>query len=342
LAEPDTLPEFVIDFNDHQISTETSAFIQDHIRLGNFAVAAGVRLDYYRLLISDTAVSPRIGLSYYIPRVDLLLRAAYDRIFQPPPMENLLLSSAAGGFGLGSVEGVIPVPANRGNFFEVGLRKPLGNHLRADISHYWRTFRNFIDDDVFLNTGVSFPITFDTARIQGTEVRLEIPPWRNISGFASYSNMVGTASSPVTGGLFIQGGDASELRYVVQRFPISQDQRNTVAAQVQFEPRRRLWLMTGIRYGSGLPVELEEEDSQPIPPVILDKVDFERGRVRPNFSLDLAARLRLWERDKRSVSVQFDVRNVTDRLNVINFTGLFSGTALAPGRQLTLQIRTRF
>jgi hypothetical protein len=353
LAEPDAFPEFAIDFSDHKQSTETSAFVQDHIRLGNFAATAGVRLDHYRLLITDTALSPRVGFSYYVPQIELLLRIAYDRIFQPPPMENLLLSSAAAGFGLGGVEGAIPLPATRGNFFEVGLRKPLGNRLRADISHYWRTFHNPIDDDVFLNTGISFPITFDTARIQGTEVRLEMPRWRNISAFGSYSNMVGTASSPVTGGLFIQGGEASDLRNVVERFPMSQDQRNTVAAQIHFEPHRRVWLMTGVRYGSGLPVELEDDEGSnqgnddeplalPIPPAILDKVNFERGRVRPNFSLDFAARLRLWERDRQSVSVQFDVRNATDRLNLINFTGLFSGTALAPGRQFTLQLRTRF
>jgi hypothetical protein len=109
--------------------------------------------------------------------------------------------------------------------------------------------------------------------------------------------------------------------------------------------------MSGIRYGSGLPVELEDEPDepddggsppQPISPAILEKVDFERGRIKPNFSLDFAAGLRLWERDADSVSMQFDVRNATDRLNVINFTGLFSGTALAPGRQITFQIKTRF
>jgi hypothetical protein len=61
-----------------------------------------------------------------------------------------------------------------------------------------------------------------------------------------------------------------------------------------------------MRYGSGLPVELEEEDddqdgdqdnqgsdeeppAQPIPPAILDEVNFERGRIKPNFSLDFAA-----------------------------------------------------
>ena len=42
------------------------------------------------------------------------------------------------------------------------------------------------------------------------------------------------------------------------------------------------------------------------------------------------------------MTLQFDLRNATDRLNVINFTGLFSGTALAPGRQATVQLKLRF
>jgi hypothetical protein len=71
-------------------------------------------------------------------------------------------------------------------------------------------------------------------------------------------------------------------------------------------------------------------------------VNFERGRLLPTFSLDLGMGLKLWERDERSVLMQVGVRNATDRLNVINFNGLFSGTALALGRQITLQIKTRF
>jgi hypothetical protein len=165
--------------------------------------------------------------------------------------------------------------------------------------------------------------------------------------------MHGTASSPVTGGLFIQGGEAAELRGVVERFPITQDQRNTLAAQIRIEPYRRVWLITGIRYGSGLPVELEEDEDEEedgddeehanaIPQAILDKVNFDRGRIRPNFSLDFGLGVRLWERDARYMTMHLDVRNATDRLNVINFSGLFSGTALAPGRQITFQIKTRF
>ena len=65
--------------------------------------------------------------------------------------------------------------------------------------------------------------------------------------------------------------------------------------------------------------------------------------MRPNLSLDFSIGARVWESGlRRSASVQLDVRNVTDRLNVINFSGLFSGTALAPGRQATVQLRLRF
>lgn len=362
LSAPGAFDRPDLRFHDERRSTEMGLFVQDQIRFGNFATTLGVRFDSYSLLVEETAVSPRAAVSYYVPKAEIQVFASYDRIFQPPPMENLLLSSGAPALGIDAVEGNLAVPANRAHFFEIGLRKTVANVLRIDLSHYWRTFRNYIDDDVFLNTGVSFPITFDTARIEGTEVRLELPRWRRVSSFVSYSNLLGRATSPVTGGLFIEGGEAEELRDVVERFPISQDQRNTVATQFLFDLHRRVWLGIGARYGSGLPVELADDDDDDvdeeeevaeapesgadeehfISPEILARVNFERARVRPNFSLDLSVGARLWEVDARSVSIQFDVRNLTDRLNVINFNGLFSGTALAPGRLATVRLKMRF
>ena len=358
LARPGKLTHPVLSFHDQRRSTELGLFVQNQVRLGNFVTNLGVRLDGYRLLVDDTAVSPRVALSYYVPKAEIQLFASYDRIFQPPPMENLLLSSGAPALGIDVVEGNLAVPASRANFFEVGLRKSVGDVLRLDLKHFWRAFHNFIDDDVFLNTGISFPITFDTARIEGTEIRLELPRWRRVSSFVSYSNLLGRATSPVTGGLFIEGGEAEELRDVVVRFPISQDQRNTVAARLLYELHRRVWIGLGARYGSGFPVELADDDDDSdedaavpehdsdedssIPPEILGRVNFQRARIRPNFSLDFSVGARLWEVDSQSVSVQFDLRNATGQLNVINFNGLFSGTALAPGRQAILRLKMRF
>jgi hypothetical protein len=42
------------------------------------------------------------------------------------------------------------------------------------------------------------------------------------------------------------------------------------------------------------------------------------------------------------VTVQADVLNLADRLNVINFAGLFSGTAIAPPRSFGVRLRTEF
>lgn len=359
-AEPVTLPNYDLTFSGSDRSTETSIFVQDQIRWNDFSASLGVRYDHYNLLIEDDAVSPRVGLGYWIRQADLLLRASYDRVFQPPPAENLLLSSAAATLDLDEVEGALAVPASRGDFYEVGLRKPVLDVFRIDISHYWRTFRNSIDDDVLLNTGLSFPITFDTARITGTEVRLDLPSWRWLSSSVSYSNMLGYATSPVTGGLFIAGGDAEALRDVVERVAISQDQRNTASARLRVQPHERIWFSTAFRYGSGLPVELEDDgeggddssvgaidavhegDTQPIDEAVLDRVNFERGRLKSNRSLDFSLGVRIWQDQGRFLTTQLDLRNTTDFLNVINFSGVFSGTALGAGRQVTFQTKLRF
>jgi outer membrane receptor for Fe3+-dicitrate len=64
--------------------------------------------------------------------------------------------------------------------------------------------------------------------------------------------------------------------------------------------------------------------------------------VKPSFSLDASVGADLWRREKRSVSVQADVLNLTNQLNVINFAGLFSGTDIAPPRSFGIRLRTEF
>jgi len=77
-------------------------------------------------------------------------------------------------------------------------------------------------------------------------------------------------------------------------------------------------------------------------PKILNRVNFAAGRVRPSFSLDSAAGVILSKRDKQSVRLQADFLNMTDRLNLINFAGLFSGTAVRPPRSGDLRLQWEF
>lgn len=103
------------------------------------------------------------------------LRASYDRVFQTPAFENLLVASSAAVEALSDQVLRLPVQPSRGNFYEVGLSKALWHKLRVDIHAYRRDFTNYADDDLLLNTGVAFPIAFRRATIQGQEVKLETP-----------------------------------------------------------------------------------------------------------------------------------------------------------------------
>jgi len=42
------------------------------------------------------------------------------------------------------------------------------------------------------------------------------------------------------------------------------------------------------------------------------------------------------------VTIEVEGANLTNRVNVTNFASLFSGTAIAPSRSVTIQLRARF
>jgi hypothetical protein len=71
-------------------------------------------------------------------------------------------------------------------------------------------------------------------------------------------------------------------------------------------------------------------------------VDLARGRVLPSFSLDVSTSVVLVKTRTRTLRLQADVLNATDRLNVINFAGVFSGTAIAPPRSASVRVQAEF
>ncbi len=325
---------------------EKSLFVQDLVRAGRWTFSAGLRWDGYRLLVGDSAFSPRLGAAWHWPAAGLVLRASYDRAFQVPAIENLLLASSEAAQVLAEGTTRLPVPPSPGNFYQAGLSKNFFGRLRLDASYFRRNIRNFPDDSLLLNTGLSFPIAFSRAEIHGVEAKLEVPRWGPASGFVSYSNLAGIGRLPITGGLFLEEDSAALLRST-DSFPITQDQRNTVHARVRFELGPRAWLALGSSYASGLPIEREGDFDEGqldarYSPRILRRVNLSRGRVRPSFSVDTSVGVELWNREGRSVRLQADGLNLTGRLNVINFAGLFSGTALASPRSFAIRLRTEF
>jgi hypothetical protein len=337
-----TLPRF--NFSDRRLDREQSLFAQDTVRLGNLTLSAGVRWDNYRLVVGARAWSPRLGAAWYVPKADLVVRVSYDRAFLTPAVENLLLASSDQTAGVNPQALRLPVLPSRGNFWEAGFGKRVAGHVALNAAFYRRALKNFADDDVFLNTGISFPISFRNAEIHGVDVKLEVPAWGRFSGFLSYSNMRGVAWLPVSGGLFL-GQDAAGALAAAGRFPISQDQRNTARARLRVQAASRLWVAWSAAYGSGLPTETSADPATLAAQYgaqVIGRVNFAAGRVRPNFSLDAAAGADLWRREKQALRLEVSGENLTGRLNAINFAGLFSGTALGVPRAVSARLRIEF
>jgi hypothetical protein len=340
--DPRTQTQF--QFSDHCWDVEPAAYVEDQIHLGNWNLSAGLRFDHYGFVVHESAWSPRVGASRYVHSMNLLLHASYDRVFQTPAVENLLLASSSQVDSLNPVVVRLPVRPGRANYYEAGITKAALGKLRVDANVFRRDFRNYSDDDVLLDTGVSFPIAFTSGRIIGEEFRLEVPAWGRFSGYLSYANQSGIGRGPITGGLFLGSDAANQLTDT--RFAVSQDQRNTARVRLRFQAPRRVWLAAGGQYGSGLPADTGDTDAELLlaqyGAAILDRVNLERGRVRPNLSLDAAAGVELYRKERRTASFQMQAANLNNRVNVINFASVFSGTAVAPPRNVSVRLRLTY
>jgi outer membrane receptor protein involved in Fe transport len=111
---------------------EQSAFVQDSFHAGNWNVSAGIRFDHYRVATDASAWSPRLGVSRYFPSLGLLVHASYDRAFQTPAIENLLLASSSAVDVLNDTVLRLPVPPSRANFYEAGFTRAFFGRMRLD------------------------------------------------------------------------------------------------------------------------------------------------------------------------------------------------------------------
>jgi TonB-dependent Receptor Plug Domain len=333
-------------FSGNRPDLEQSVFVQDQIRLKNWTISAGLRWDHYQLLLNRQALDPRISVSRYIPSAGLLLHFSYDRVFQTPSSENILLSSSS------TVESIdptnffrLPVEPSQGNYYEAGFTKVFREKLRLSGNYFRRNVNNYADDDQIDNTAISFPIAFEKAIIYGAEAKLELTEWRRFTGFLSYSYEVGNTWFPVTGGLFL-GDDASEAKSrLTGHFPDSQDQRNTIRGRLRYQVKPRFWIAGGIQYDTGLPFEFGGDPAEALAlygPQVLARVNFDRGRIYPSFQINASAGVDVYKSERLKMQFQIDGQNLTDVLDVIDFGGLFSGNAIGPSRSVAMRLTTSF
>lgn len=324
-----------------------SLYGQESIRVsGALTIDAGLRVDWSRLLIRASQVSPRLGAAWFIRGPETTIRGSFGRFLQPPQPENLLLASSDAAWELSPFRtetgGGAALKPERQSLVELGFDQPIARRLRLDVAIWRRWLKDVADPNVFFGTTILFPNSVAEGRAAGIDVRLEVPRRRGWSGYLSYANSRVVQYGPIDGGLFLE----DEVIEIGPGTPFTpdHDQRNVGAFGVSHDDETRgFWAsMTG-RYESGTPLEVDEEEIDEL----LDRpgaelVDVERGRVKPRSVFDVAASKRVWRRGAVDVSLRVSLLNLTGRRWAYNFGNPFSGTHFGPGRTLQVGARVVF
>jgi outer membrane receptor protein involved in Fe transport len=324
-----------------------SAYAQDTWQATTaLTLAAGVRFDRTRLLLPRQQWSPRAGVAFAAsPRTTL--RASVSRFYQPPQPEFLLLASSPEARALSpfiddggaAADGGADIEPERQWAFEGGVEHRMGRGWRVDLSYWQRHVDQYADPNVFVGTTILVPNAVAEGRAQGVDARLEVAPGGAWSGYGNVSVGKVTQTGPITGGLFLDD-DVADLGPGVEFVP-DHDQRVVASAGVTWTGPRGATLSATGRYESGTPIELDDEgeaaDLAARPGA--DRVDFDRGRVKPRTVVSLVGSVPVWRTAGADLSLRASVLNLFDASYAYNFGNPFSGTHFGAPRTFALGVR---
>lgn len=340
-------------FDDAQAGSQIGAFVQSSLAFDRLTLNLGVRHDEYHFLVDGRQLQPRVGLSYAIVPDRLVARASYNRNYQTPPNENLLLSNSETVSRLApeSVRTALgstyrPIQPERQDVFEGGLQLSVRNAITIDTAIYRKVSRDQQDNNNFFDTGIIFPTSLNRIEVTGAEARVTVLPRKGLSGSFSATTGKAISTPPFTGGLFL-GQDAVDL-LSSGPFAIDHDQRLSMQGLITVDPDGPWWASSSVRYDSGLvcnPSDPRVVANDPDYFDLLPYVDLSSAtpRVRPRTIIDVAAGADFKDaRGRRTWSAQLQVTNLANRTALYNFQSVFVGTRLVAPRSLSIRFARNF
>ncbi len=345
-------------FSDSSTNKYYAVYLQDQIQWKNLTANIGVRYENNNLPSTNVQWSPRLGLAYYLPATGTVFRATYSRILYTPEFENILLSSSAAAAALvppivqesrALGGGELNVQSERQNAETVGFQQALGSKVRLDVDFWWRDTKNAGDQDQFLNTGIVFPLSFQSGKYNGWDARLDLAPTAGFRGFVSAGHVHAEYVPPFTGGLFL---DASDLDTITSGpFLIDHDQKLQIQAGLYYELLNTgLWLGSNVRYDSGLvtdasPADLIEDPDNAFAIPYIDanhaNTGLDPNRIKARTTVDFQVG---YDLQKIAIPVQFQfmVLNATNVMGLYNILSTFGGTHVIPPRRFVGQAVVHF
>ncbi len=313
-----------------------TVFLRDRVNWRRFVIDLGLRYDRYSMVVRAAQLQPRIGFAYHLKSSGTVFRASYNRNFQTPPNENLLLANSMESALLAPPDvrrtfngGVIPIEPQRQNVYEAGIQQDLAGHASLDLAFYHKDSSNPQDNDNFLNTGIIFPTSLAFSRVNGFETRLVVPMARRVSGSFSLTHFRAIVTPPFTGGLFL--GSAALDSLTDGPFVIDHDQALGVTGSLICRPAKRWWSSWQVRYDSGLVPNPSDPAEVAADPDYYDQLPYvdlhgDPPRIRPRTIIDASLGYEHYRGDRRAWEVAFQVSNLTNRKGLYSFQSVFVGT----------------
>ena len=326
-----------------------TAFVRDQVRWKDFVLDLGLRYDRYSMVVTADELQPRLGIAYHLEATGTVFRASYNRNFQTPPNENLLLANSPESARLAPPEvrrtlngGVIPIQPQYQNVYEAGLQQDLGGLASVDAVFYHKHSRNPQDNDNFLNTGIIFPTSLAFSRVNGFETRLVVPEARRISGSLSLTHFRAIVTPPFTGGLFL--GSAALDALGEGPFVIDHDQALGMSGNLIYRPAKHWWTSWQVRHDSGLVSNPSDPEVVAADPDYFDQLPYvdlraDPPRIRPRTIIDASIGYENFRGDRRAWEIALQVSNLTNSRGLYSFQSVFVGTRVV--QPLTASLRLR-
>jgi outer membrane receptor protein involved in Fe transport len=240
-------------FSGRETGGQASAFVQDTLQFTPaFTLDVGLRFDHYDLAIAESHVSPRVNAAYRLATGTVLF-GSYNHFYVPPPIENVLASSAGLTRFVSEVGRALPpVRSIKEDQFEVGVTERIAETVTLGVTGYYRLSDDPPHTTLLPDSRFYTYATFDKGNAYGLEVRADAAriAGTGVSGYLNYALGRVWFYNPVVAGFTTEAGHLDET----SRFLAPMDQTHTLTGGLTYhDDRRRFWAGLAVEYGSGTP-----------------------------------------------------------------------------------------
>lgn len=250
-AQTGSVPFTLID--DHrQLARTLSAYVQDEWSVtDNLTVNYGARADRYQAALSESQLSPRLGLVYQLDE-NTTLHAGYARYFTPPPSE--LVSPTDVALFAGTTNAVptpisTPVQSERTDYLDAGVQTTLASAWTVGLDVYLRRARNLLDEGQFGQALILAPFNYRQGRVHGAELTLDYAQ----GPLSAYFNLAANTAKGRGIGSGQYNFSAVELAYIAQNYVfLDHAQRLTSSGGFSYALAGRAHVSADYLFGTGL------------------------------------------------------------------------------------------